>query len=264
MAKSLFYILLFIMSTRVCAQSESPRHMLEEGKSWIYNYHHFESRDTEGDPYMDPYTEDIYPVRYTIIGDTVIDNKSYYKMYREVDNKKSYYAAYREEGLKVYMRNPEFYDIKNMIVADFEYEGLYSLVGEKEEKYSKIKEYIDYVEVNGIQYRRHTYYVNEVDEKLAIGVEGIGYYYNGLNYPSIYGVVLSCICDYEEFVSCEVNGKTIFDYSDFLKEGVTTSVSSIGDKSDSADHIYDLQGRRLSATPQKGVYIQNGKKKLVK
>lgn len=28
--------------------------------------------------------------------------------------------------------------------------------------------------------------------------------------------------------------------------------------------IYDLQGRRLSSIPQKGVYIQNGKKKLVK
>ena len=28
--------------------------------------------------------------------------------------------------------------------------------------------------------------------------------------------------------------------------------------------IYDLQGRRLSAMPQKGMYIQNGKKKLVK
>ena len=28
--------------------------------------------------------------------------------------------------------------------------------------------------------------------------------------------------------------------------------------------IYDLQGRRLNATPQKGIYIQNGKKKLVK
>ena len=28
--------------------------------------------------------------------------------------------------------------------------------------------------------------------------------------------------------------------------------------------IYDLQGRRLSTIPQKGVYIQNGKKKLVK
>ena len=40
--------------------------------------------------------------------------------------------------------------------------------------------------------------------------------------------------------------------------GITTA------KSDASSEIHDLQGRRLSATPQKGVYIQNGKKKLVK
>ena len=33
---------------------------------------------------------------------------------------------------------------------------------------------------------------------------------------------------------------------------------------DSSSEIYDLQGRRLSDMPQKGIYIQNGKKKLVK
>ena len=33
---------------------------------------------------------------------------------------------------------------------------------------------------------------------------------------------------------------------------------------DPSSEIYDLQGRRLSTTPRKGVYIQNGKKKLVK
>ena len=33
---------------------------------------------------------------------------------------------------------------------------------------------------------------------------------------------------------------------------------------DPSSEIYDLQGRRISATPQKGVYIQNGKKTLVK
>ena len=31
-----------------------------------------------------------------------------------------------------------------------------------------------------------------------------------------------------------------------------------------SSEIYDLQGRRLTTMPQKGVYIQNGKKKLVK
>ena len=40
--------------------------------------------------------------------------------------------------------------------------------------------------------------------------------------------------------------------------GITTA------KSDASSEIHDLQGRRLTAAPQNGVYIQNGKKKLVK
>ena len=40
--------------------------------------------------------------------------------------------------------------------------------------------------------------------------------------------------------------------------GITTA------KSDASSEIHDLQGHRLTAAPQKGVYIQNGKKKLVK
>ena len=44
-----------------------------------------------------------------------------------------------------------------------------------------------------------------------------------------------------------------------------TSVWSITTATaEESTEIYDLQGRRLSAMPQKGVYIQNGKKKLVK
>lgn len=43
----------------------------------------------------------------------------------------------------------------------------------------------------------------------------------------------------------------------------TSTVRSIATTEDSSE-IYDLQGRRLSVMPQKGVYIQNGKKKLVK
>jgi hypothetical protein len=31
-----------------------------------------------------------------------------------------------------------------------------------------------------------------------------------------------------------------------------------------ADSTYDLQGRRLTQKPQRGVYIQNGKKVVVK
>ena len=45
----------------------------------------------------------------------------------------------------------------------------------------------------------------------------------------------------------------------------STSVQSITTATTGpSSEIYDLQGRRLSIIPQKGVYIQNGKKKLVK
>ena len=204
----------------VWPEQTNGRKMLEQGKTWVYNYHHFEENEEE------PPTETVYPVRYTIIGDTVIDNKSYYKMYQEIDNQKTYYAAYREEGLKVFVRYPH-YD-EDIIVADFEYEGLYDPNGDEEyDLYSAIKEYIDYIEVDGIQYRRHTYYENDKDNKLVIGVEGIGYTEYGLMYPSIYGPQPDCVCDFKVFSSCEVNGKCIFTADDFYVQTTTNPVDNI-------------------------------------
>ena len=196
------------------AQSKASYHsLLEEGKSWVYDYHHFEEHENE------PTTEKVYPVRYTLLGDTLIGDKSYYKMYQEQDNQTAYYGAYREEGLKVFARFPLI--DKDIIVADFEYKGLYDPDGYNEnDSYSTIKEYIDYIEVDGIKYRRHTYYESEKEDRLVIGVEGIGYTKYGLKYPSIYGPEPDYLCDYEVFASCELNGKCIFTNEDFYKEAV--------------------------------------------
>lgn len=49
-----------------------------------------------------------------------------------------------------------------------------------------------------------------------------------------------------------------------VKSDLTTVRNSSTAVPDASSEIYDLQGRRLSAIPQKGVYIQNGKKKLMK
>jgi hypothetical protein len=69
-------------------------------------------------------------------------------------------------------------------------------------------------------------------------------------------------------LSCYDGDECIFDIEEFAGF-VTTSVEDIPravhSRSVSPDApIYDLQGRRLSATPQKGVYIQHGKKRVVK
>lgn len=49
-----------------------------------------------------------------------------------------------------------------------------------------------------------------------------------------------------------------------LKSDLTTVRNISTAFPDASSEIYDLQGRRLSAIPQKGVYIQNGKKIIVK
>lgn len=203
----------FLTLPDLFAQSESHHNMLNYGKSWVYDYHHFEEHEDE------PTTETVYPARYTILGDTLIDNKSYYKMYREVDNKNTYYAAYREDGLKVFARFPLINE--DIIVADFEYSGLYDPDGYGDNvSYSAVEEYVDYIEINGIKYRRHTYYEDNKENKLVIGVEGIGYTKYGLQYPSIYGPEPDCLCDYKVFTSCEMNGECIFTNEDFYKEAV--------------------------------------------
>ena len=76
------------------------------------------------------------------------------------------------------------------------------------------------------------------------------------------------IGNYPLLVSVYDGDKCIFDIEEFGSI-VATSVRDIpkatNERNISPDApIYDLQGRRLSAAPQKGVYIQNGKKKLVK
>ena len=62
---------------------------------------------------------------------------------------------------------------------------------------------------------------------------------------------------YNSLVACEVNGVTIYQSPTAIQ-----SVRSYKPKADGA--IYDLQGRRLSSPPRKGIYIQNGKKMIAR
>ena len=62
---------------------------------------------------------------------------------------------------------------------------------------------------------------------------------------------------YNSLVACEVNGVTIYQSPTAIQ-----GVRPYKPKADGA--IYDLQGRRLSSPPRKGIYIQNGKKMIAR
>ena len=47
-------------------------------------------------------------------------------------------------------------------------------------------------------------------------------------------------------------------------EGMTTSIENFEHSTLNIEHYYDLQGRRIGMPTKKGVYIVNGKKKIIK
>ena len=88
MKKILF--LLMLTCPLVAGAKTQLRPMLEEGKCWFYQYHHFEAKEydpTKEYPY-DLYDERVYGVTYMLRGDTVIDGRQYKKMYRQEDMEK--------------------------------------------------------------------------------------------------------------------------------------------------------------------------------
>ena len=106
----------------MAASAEAPqRKMLEQSKTWVYVYHHFEEREDHTD-----YDHTMWLMNYVLEGDTVIDNRQYMKMYRHDErnwNDKKYYAAFREdEEGRVYVYYKNSNDEFKLIDFSFDYE----------------------------------------------------------------------------------------------------------------------------------------------
>ena len=64
-------------------------------------------------------------------------------------------------------------------------------------------------------------------------------------------------------VHFERNGEVLYDV--WPEKGTTSDIKSISKvKTPNVNTLYDLQGRKLQHAPQKGIYIQNGQKVIVK
>lgn len=107
------------------------------------------------------------------------------------------------------------------------------------------------------QVRRRCMYVQVEDTPSItdVWIEGIGSMQNGIS-----GVYLTLATGaFVNMTEC-IDGDTVLYQSEPLLD--IQDVRSY--KSDGYSIIYDLLGRRLSEKPQKGLYIQNGKKRIVK
>lgn len=215
------------------ANAQDEKVFVTEGKTWICDWIGEE-------------------VVFKITGDTIIDNETYKKMYRN----DVYYYGVRQEGQKVYCT-------KGGLVYDF---GLNEGdIFEINDEFRLYVSNIDTINVNGIEYRRlNMHNINEGEDlndylqPTLIWVEGIGVHDEPIN--PYYG--WSTRTDYR-LKQCVYNGKCIFTDEDFSKKNIN-DIDNLTKENIGNAPVYDLSGRRLNAVPQRGLYIQGGNKRIVK
>ena len=186
MKKTILFAL-SILSTTIAFATAPERKMLEQGKLWAYNYHHFEANKTG-------YDESVWNSYYQLNGDTVIDGRQYMKLYRWDDhnNSKKYFAAFREdEDGRVYMLDS--YSEKEVMALDFSlhYESGY---------FPNVVRIAETIKENNQLFRRFRYQDFASDGSTYdlgyIAVEGVGFQGHGLIFDP-YAPEPDCICDYE-------------------------------------------------------------------
>lgn len=227
-----------------------------------------------------------------IDGDTLINGETWKKVYNYVFLPEwgcTYYAAIRDEGKKVYAiakgsTKPRLlydFNLKKGDILRCGVEGnAFGCLLEKDEKpdtllgfpfesYLRVDK-IDTIKVRDLQFRRFTltlldaykeYYKNGEASFIdnVVWVEGIGSGAGPFT-PWMPRPPLQSI-----FTSCCIGKTCIFGDSDFYNAEVVVSVNNILSKrKDNEDNNFDLTGRRLNSTPEKGIYIKNGRKWLRK
>ena len=113
---------------------------------------------------------------------------------------------------------------------------------------------VDTISVNGKNYRR----LNLFND---IWIEGIGSIETGplVDWGDLPGTFMG-----SEVVSVCDGDECIFTTDDFKKPAYTTGIRKVKSDAKRYEAIYNLNGQTIHGTPQKGVYIQNGKKVIVK
>ena len=223
MNRNLICVVLTLSVCAAAAQAAAPkRPMLEQGKTWVYVYHH-----VNDDPYEDIPVSEVY---YRLNGDTIIDGRQYMKMYRSdwENDEEKYIGAYREdEEGRVYAA--DYNGEKDYKIFDLSMDFDYQLHPDTT--------IIETIKASGKPFRRYRYYNISPDgstyQRIS-AVEGVGYRGYGLvNF--IFGPQPDCICDYESFayVSCK---DFYFSASDFeapkeieLAEGEQELINSNND-----------------------------------
>ena len=254
------------------------------GQEWDHEYFPFVEEGKVWSCCASITSSDIANCFFTMSGDTLINDNTYKKVSCQFkdfygDEEQHYYCAVREEDYRVFIVEAETKEEK--MLYDFSHPQEDIVLSYDGQTFARGAGYYYgnvFPPTGQLCFRvyKGDVVLDPIYSPFNIWAEGAGpfmgnpFYAGGMigyepdpffGYPFL---LISCMkgdkCMYYDWWSAVIITP---DPEDEEEEGDPTSIQEMSKSTPDAP-IYDLQGRRLSATPQKGVYIQNGKKKLVK
>jgi len=270
---------------------------LKDGKQWVYSQVISESNCTDPDPNVFKYGDWEYRELHfqsfiTVMGDTVRGKDTYKKLYytdsyrdttyliATIGERRGLYYIYNEGGGSHVSYN---FDLE---VGDKNtpYSNQFSGNPDNPLLYVKSKDTIQvgdrYFERLSFSYKDNgsQFYPADPDYIMDVWIRGIGNRNEGV-YGPFYNATGTgyrysnghWLIERRQFLACYEDGECIFRNTDFNANPVTGIVSQKRYRS-SETATYDLSGRRVANSSEfqgsnklpKGVYIQNGKKVVVK
>ena len=270
MKKKLLLLVAFFVNM-VCLAQTSTLPLVVEGRTWsIVSLIPTESPESESTPgyYKDikgRWGRDVFGgSTYTIQGDTIMDGIVYKKL---LSTNGDFCCGLREEEGRIYKRawawdptGPE------VLFFDFNLQSGDIIKDPVDELFLLQVKQVKNVMIGGKSRRclEMWYYEEgvEITEGLAdYWIEGIGCMDGPVGSTWSFAIGPQCL-----LLSCYDGDECIFNIEDFLAS-FPTSMNPAVDAHHDIDPdtpIYDIHGRRVQGTPKKGVYIQNGKKVVIK
>ena len=250
-------IFLGSMSTNAQESDDEYIPFVEEGKVWT-------CKDDWG-IYGTPIGYDVF---FTMSGDTEINGKTYKKVFLQFpdyfgDEEQHYYCAVREEGCRVFLVEPEaeeeklLYDFsrpEEIIELSYDHETLVRNAGYKDE----------YCRPHQMYYELYTNaaHINNGYVCYDDWREGVGSIHSNPFACEVSPKGSSRIPSRILVQECTNSaGEYLWNVTWTIRPN---SIQETLKETPAGSTLYDLQGRRLTTQPTKGVYIQNGKLYVVK
>ena len=256
-----YLLILLVISMKMTAVAQNTfEPIVVEGRIWnVVSIHPAEQPDSGLIP--PGYYQDIkgrwgigFPHTFMLKGDTIMDGATYKKLFLD----DMFVSGLREEDGRVYERYWE--DVPEQLIFDFYLQSGDIFKDEVDDMFQMEVKQVRDVDVDGKSRKcmdmwAHMEGMEIVDGLVDYWIEGIGCM-NGPHFPFWWEAISSSSL----LLSCYDGDECIYSTEDINQ---IINIQSTITKYPS-DNLYDLQGRQLRHAPAKGVYIQDGKKWVVK